>query len=104
MEFTTWPILATYAGALGMVLVITQLTKSIGFIKKIPTQLWSYVIALIILYLAHYFTGQLDWSNAVLILFNAAIVALASNGGFEAMNRIYRTVTKTDDQTIDKEG
>ena len=38
MEFTTWGILATYAGALAMVMAITQLTKNIPWIQRIPTQ------------------------------------------------------------------
>lgn len=85
MEFITWTDLATYTGALAMVLIITQLTKEIKLIKSIPTQLWSYIVSLMILYPAYYFTGQLTASNAVLLLFHGAIVALAANGGFEVL-------------------
>lgn len=89
MEFITWTELATYSGALAMVLIITQLTKEIKIIKSIPTQLWSYIVSLIILYPAHFFIGQLNASNAVLILFHGAIVALAANGGFEALSKAF---------------
>lgn len=89
MEFIEWTELATYTGALVVVLIITQLTKELKFIKTIPTQVWSYLIALAILYPAHYFTGQLTASNAVLILFNSAIVALSANGGFDALTRAF---------------
>lgn len=89
MEFVDWSTLATYAGALTMVLVITQITKKWGFIKKLPTQLWSYIISLAILYPAYFFTDQLTVSNAVLILFNGILLALASNGGFEALSRTF---------------
>ena len=34
MEFIEWNELATYTGALVMVLIITQLTKDFNFIKK----------------------------------------------------------------------
>lgn len=89
MEFTTWGLLGTYAGALAMVMVITQLTKGLAFLKGFPTQLLSYIIALLILYPANYFMGQLDLSNAILILFNGAIIALSANGGYEAVCRLF---------------
>lgn len=94
MELVEWSALATGAGALTMVLLITQLTKDLAWVKKIPTQIWSYAITLAILYPAYYFTEQLTWSNAVLILFNGMIIALAANGGFEAINRVISSVSK----------
>lgn len=87
MEFTTWAVLATQAGALLMVCVITQLTKGLGAINKIPTQIWSWVIAIAVLYPAYYFTGQLDLGNAFLVPLNAAIVSLSANGGIEIVKR-----------------
>ncbi|MEG2372650.1 MAG: hypothetical protein RSB36_07710, partial [Hydrogenoanaerobacterium sp.] len=59
-EFTTWAILATYAGAVAMTALIVQLTKKgLDKIFKIPTQLYSYIVALAVLYTASFFTGQL---------------------------------------------
>ena len=52
MEFVTWELLGTYAGAMAMVGVITQMTKNIKFVSKIPTQLWSYILALVVMYAA----------------------------------------------------
>lgn len=89
MEFIEWTELATCTGALVMVLIITQLTKELKFIKSVPTQIWSYLIALAVLYPAYYFTGQLTASNAVLILFNSVIVALSANGGFDALTKVF---------------
>lgn len=94
MEFVEWPMLATYTGALAMVLLITQLTKELVWVKKIPTQIWSYILSLAILYPAYYFTGQLTSSNAALIVFNGMIIALAANGGFEALNRVVSFFSK----------
>ena len=95
MEFVKWPLLADHAGVLTMVLIVTQFTKGLGFIKKIPTQLWSYLISLFVLYPAYFFTGQLSLSNAVLILFNGMIVALTANGGFELLNTNFSLNNKT---------
>lgn len=94
MAFFEWSALATYAGALAMVIIVTQVTKTLDYIKNIPTQLWSYIIALATLYPAYYFTGQLTFSNAVLIIFNAMIVALAANGGFEALCKTFPLIFK----------
>ena len=89
MEFVSWELLGTYAGAMAMVGVITQLTKNIKFISAIPTQLWSYILALAVMYSASYFLGQLDMSNAVLILFNSVLVSLGANGGYEGIVRAF---------------
>ena len=89
MEFVTWELLGTYAGAMAMVGVITQLTKNIKFISNIPTQLWSYILALASMYAANFFLGQLTLSNAVLILFNAALVSLGANGGYEGITKLF---------------
>jgi hypothetical protein len=87
-NLVTWEILATYAGAAAMMLVIVQITKGLPGIVKLPTQLWSYIVALLILYPATYFTAGLTASSALLILFNAAIVSLASNGAFDALKKM----------------
>jgi hypothetical protein len=89
MEFVSWELLGTYAGAMATVGLITQLTKSIKFISAIPTQLWSYILALVVMYCANYFLGQLTPDNAVLILFNAALVSLGANGGYEGIVRAF---------------
>ena len=89
MEFVSWQGLGTYAGALTMVIVITELVKNIGFLKKIPTQAVSYVIAVAVLLLAYFFTGELSMEKGVLTMFNGAIVALAANGGFVALKRSF---------------
>ena len=85
LEFLTWETLATYAGALSAVMVLTQLTKGLSFLRRVPTQLISYVLALCVLIPAYYFTGQLSAGNAGLALLNGVIVALAANGGYDVI-------------------
>ena len=87
MQFVDWTILATYAGAVAMVELLTQVTKDIEGINKIPTQIWSYILSVVTLYCAYYFTGNLDASNAVLILFNGFLVSVASNGVYDGIKR-----------------
>lgn len=89
MEFVSWELLGSYAGAMAMVGVITQLTKNIKFISAIPTQIWSYILSLIVMYTANFFLGQLTLSNAILILFNAGLVSLGANGGYEGIAKLF---------------
>lgn len=96
MELVEWPMLATYTGALTMVVVITQFTKGLKYIEKLPTQVWSYIVSLCVLYPAYFFTGQLNVSNAVLIVFNGMLVALASNGGFDALKKVFPKLLSTE--------
>lgn len=88
MEFFDWSLLGSYAGAALAVAVLTQITKGIPGIVKIPTQLWSYVLALVTLLLALIFGPGFSASGAVLALFNAALVSLAANGGYAAVERL----------------
>ncbi|MGI6192696.1 MAG: hypothetical protein ACOYI3_03940 [Christensenellales bacterium] len=94
-EFFTWSSLGTYAGAVLLTTLITQLIKGIGFIAKIPTRIVSYVIALAVLLSANAAAGTLDWATAGLCAVNAVVVALASNGTHDAA----AAALKKDDDT-----
>lgn len=85
-EFFTWTMLATYAGATLATTLITQLIKGIGFIDRIPTRLVAYAIALIVLVVATVFTGEVTVSSIALCVVNAVVVALAANGGYDAVS------------------
>ena len=76
--------LATIAGATLATLLIVQLLKlPIDKIWKIPTRIVVYVIALIILLLATWFTVGLTVQTGLLTAVNAVIVALAAMGAYE---------------------
>ena len=87
-NFVDWNILATYAGAVLMTALVTQCVKNAPKIKAIPTQLVSYVVALIVLLASTYFTAGLTVESAALILFNALIVSVAANGTYEGAVKI----------------
>ena len=84
-EFFTWTTLMTYAGATLATTLVTQLLKGIGFIDQIPTRIFSYVVALIILLAATFFTDAMTWNAAALCVVNAVVVSLAANGAFDAV-------------------
>lgn len=86
-EFFTWTILATYAGALAATMGITQLLKGVGFIDKLPTRVFSWIVALIVLVAAELFLGSFTAESGVLCAINAVVVSLAANGGYDLVTQ-----------------
>ena len=85
-EFFTWELLATYAGAALATGIITQFLK--GIFSNLPTQALAYIVALLVLLAATFFTGGLSLSAAALAVLNAAVVATAANGTYDAVARL----------------
>jgi len=80
----TWAYLATIAGATAAVLLIVQFLKvPLDRVWKIPTRLFVYIVALVIMSVATAFTSGLDVNAFLLCLLNAFIVALAAYGSYE---------------------
>ena len=88
MDFFTWDILTTMAGATFAVAVLTEITKGIPGIQKIPTQIWSFILAFIVLIGAQAAMGTLTFSSGGIAVLNAALVSLAANGGYDLLERI----------------
>ena len=94
--FFTWEYLLSFAGCALATGLLTQFTKNL--LNKIPTQIVSYVFAAAIMLVGQIATGQLNgWSGVVLDLINAVVISLASNGGYDAINRTFGK--KTDAET-----
>ena len=86
-DFLTWETLGTFAGAVVAVALLTQFLKDT--FKKLPTQWLSYMISVVLLALATAATqGVATWDTWALIPFNAAVVSLAANGGYAAIERL----------------
>lgn len=88
MEFFNWEMLGSCAGAALAVGVLTQLTKGMPLARGIPTQLWSYLLALATLILAQVFGPGFTVQGTVLAVFNAGVVSLSANGGYAALERM----------------
>ena len=95
-------MLATYAGATAATLAVTQVFKGVGFIDKIPTRIFSYVVALVLLIAATAFTAGLTVESAALCIINAVVVSLASNGAFDAVSRTEKYVMVAPLPTIER--
>lgn len=88
MDFFTWDILGTMAGATLAVAVLTEITKGIPGICKLPTQVWSFILAFAVLIGAQAATGTLTLATGGLAVLNAALVSLAANGGYDLLERL----------------
>lgn len=84
-NFFTWDALMTCTGATLATTLFTQFFKNLPLIKKLPTRIFSYIIALLVMLLSAAFTEGLTWSNAAISLINSVIVALAANGAYDAV-------------------
>ena len=84
VEPVSWDQLATIAGCAMMTMLIVQLLKlPLDKVWKIPTRIIVFVISLVIMLLATYFTKGLTGATAMLTVFNAVISALTAMGGYE---------------------
>ena len=93
-EFFSWAVLATYAGALAATLAITQLLKEAHIAEKIPTRIVAWVVAVLVLLGANYFSGSLTLQSAVLCVINAVVVSLAANGGYDLIASAVKSTVK----------
>lgn len=84
-EFFSWEMLGTFAGGSAATAIVTQFLKNL--FVKLPTQWLSYIIAVIILYLATLFTGNMTGASAAIVPLNAILISLASNGAYSAVIR-----------------
>ena len=85
-HFFTWGDLVTYGGAVMAVLIITEFTKDLPGIRRIPTRIWAYLVALTLLVPAAVFTADTIRAEDVLLcLVNAVLVAMAAVGSFHSV-------------------
>ena len=85
-RFFTWGDLVTYGGAVMAVLIITEFTKDLPCIRRIPTRLWAYLVALVLMTAAVVFTADTVRAEDILLcLVNGVIVAMAAVGSYHSV-------------------
>lgn len=89
-DFLTWAFLGTFAGAVLITSLITQLVKGVSRIDRIPTQLVSWAVAAVVLLVSTAAAGGLvqPWETWAIIPLNAAVVSLGANGAYAGARRI----------------
>ena len=101
-NFLTWDYLLTFTGCVAGTAIITEFIKRL--FEKLSSrvyQLISYFVALIIMVGGQAATRQaVSWDVVMLDMINAAVVSLTSNGGYDAVKAIVKSVKpKTDVET-----
>ena len=101
--FFTWEAIATFAGACSATAIITQGLKLLTdkLPMHVPPRLISYIIAVLLLCAATFFTGSSSVESYILCFVNGCAVALASNGTYELASDITRQLKgdKNEDNT-----
>lgn len=88
-SFFTWEQLATYGGATVATMLFVQFTKELPGIVKIPTRLWAFCVAAVLMILATVFTAPTVTPGVILLtIINAVIVAMAAVGGYDITHKI----------------
>lgn len=99
-NFLTWDILLSYGGCVAGTILVTEWLKKV--FTKIPTQIVSFVVALVILVVGHLALGTFAWADSFLYLINAIGVALASNGGFDILKRAFGKKPEMEELVVDE--
>lgn len=90
--FFSWEQLATYGGATVATMLFVQFTKELPGIKAIPTRLWAFVVAAVLMVLATIFTApEISPSVILLTVINAVIVAMASCGEYDTLRSLHKS-------------
>ena len=90
-SFFTWEQLATYGGATVATMLFVQFTKELPGIKSLPTRLWAFIVAAVLMILATVFTAAEVTPGVILItVVNAVIVAMASCGEYDTLKSLHK--------------
>jgi hypothetical protein len=89
-KFFTWEMLGTYAGAVIATTLLVQFLK--GTFAKLPTQIFSYIVAFVVLLAANFFMKTLTVEVGALCVLNAVLVSLAANGAYAASVKVKSTI------------
>lgn len=87
-EFLDWSMIGTVAGFVLAVVLLTEFVKNILFLKNIPTQIVSFVIAMIVMLAYKTAMSEFNWVDFLLYVLNSVGASLAANGGYDAIKKI----------------
>lgn len=85
--FITVDMLKDYVLLVTIVFAVVQFTKELGWLKKVPTRLYSAIIALLVLIYAQLLFGTFVASYVPLYVFTAIFISATSNGVYDLANK-----------------
>ncbi|MDD4279438.1 MAG: hypothetical protein PHX74_06850 [Candidatus Sumerlaeales bacterium] len=90
-EFVSWGLIGTFAGLVAVTGILTEFAKNVAVINKIPTQIVSFVVSLVLVLLYKVSNGTFVLLDLALDIVNAIIASFAANGGYDLIARIFGT-------------
>lgn len=84
-NFLNMDFLAGFAGTIVGVELIVYCTKELPFIKKIPTRIYTFLLAVIHLFIVKYAMGALDLTlgNVYLLIINSFLISTVLCSGYD---------------------
>ena len=79
-QFLTWEMISDYVTFVGIVFSIVAFTKNAWVINKIPTRLWSFVVAFLLLIVTNIHSNSFEWFDLIIYAINAIIISSSANG------------------------
>lgn len=79
-QFLTWEMISDYVTFVGIVFSIVAFTKNAWVINKIPTRLWSFVVAVLLLIVTNIHSNSFEWFDLIIYAINAIIISSSANG------------------------
>lgn len=79
-QFIQMSDLLTFGTLVTVVFGITNFTKELRFIKKIPTKYWSWLIALALIISSNIYNNTFTYWNLIVYPISAMFVSLSANG------------------------
>ena len=84
-DFFTWSTLAGGGSLLFATTAVTQLFKNTKLFSWLPTRIFSYFVAVLLLICGMCATDAFSWSGFGLCFLNAVLVSLAANGAYDGI-------------------
>lgn len=86
-DFLTESFVSTFTGTLISIELIVFVTKELPIIKKIPTRIYTFILAIahLIIVKASAATLQLDVQNGYILVLNAMVITVILCGGYDTI-------------------
>ena len=92
-NFITADMLKDYAILVTIVFAVVQFTKELGWLAKVPTRLYSAIIALLVIVYSYMLFAEFVPEHIPLYIFTAIFISATANG-------VYDLATKTSSNKI----
>lgn len=86
-DFITSDMLKDYAMLVTIVFAVVQFTKELGYLRKIPTRLYSAVIALLIIAYRYLLFYEFVPAHIPLYIFTAIFISATANGVYDLASK-----------------